>query len=57
MATWKDLSSSLIVQIVTHLTMKKVAKPVEEKSFSRFRVMLENRSGGGGGWPLPVEIG
>ena len=32
MATWKGLSSSWMVQIVTHLSMQKVAK-FEEKSY------------------------
>ena len=52
MATRKGLSSSLMVQIVTHWSMKKVTK-FEERIFSRFWVMLENRSGGGCHSPLP----
>ena len=55
MATWKGLSSSLIVQIVTHLLMKKVTK-FEEETLSGFRVMLQKPLEGG--WiPPPVEIG
>ena len=50
-ATWKGLSSSLIVQIVTHLSMKKVTK-FEDKIFSRFWVMLEKPLGG---FHPPVE--
>ena len=44
MATWKGPSSSMIVQIVTHLSTKKVAV-FEEKSFSPFGVMLEKLLG------------
>ena len=49
MATAKGLSSSLIVQIVTHLSIKKVAK-FEEKGFPSFWVMLEKPLVEGGWW-------
>ena len=52
MATWKGLSSSLMVQIVTHLSMKKVTK-FEEKIFPRFWEMLKKPLGGGGRIPPP----
>ena len=54
MATWKGLSSRLIVQIVTHLSMEKVAK--FEKLFS-FLSYAAKTAQGDGSPPLPVEIG
>ena len=52
MATWKGLSSSLIVQIVTHLSMKK-SLSLKRKSFLVSEVMLEKPLWGGGGWIPP----